>query len=159
MAASERIHYQRCRFSTSLPEELTYTAAHQWLRREAGDLWRIGLTRFATRMLGDMVEFDFELEPGAGIVTGQVVGWLEGFKATTDIHAPLAGRFEGANPALDREIELLNRDTYGRGWLFRARGNPGEHGLDVYNYIAVLDDTIDRMMGRDAERGADDERA
>jgi glycine cleavage system H protein len=151
MVASRRIPYERCRFSTSLPEELIYTAAHQWLCREEGDVWRIGLTRFATRMLGDMVELGFECEPGAGIVTGQVVGWLEGFKATADIHAPLAGRFESANPALDHEIELLNRDTYGRGWLFRARGNPGEHGLDVYDYVSVLDDTIDRML-----RGADD---
>lgn len=144
--ASERIHYQRCRFSTSLPAELTYTAAHQWLRREETGLWRIGFTRFATRMLGDMVENGFACEPGAELEIGQVVGWLEGFKATTDVHAPLAGRFERANPALDHEIELLNRDTYDRGWLFEVRGDPIEPGLDVYDYIAVLDDTIDRML-------------
>jgi len=151
---TERIHYKRSRFATSLPGDRLYTAGHYWLARDEGPapegphLWQIGLTRFATRMLGDMVELDVEIEPGSRVETGQVIGWLEGFKATTDIYAPLAGRFEGINPRLETEIERLNSDPYDRGWLFRVQGEPGEECVDVHGYVSVLDTTIDRMLGK-----------
>ncbi len=111
-------------------------------------MWRVGLTKFATRMLGEAVEMDFETKSGASVEPGQVVGWLEGFKAVTDLFAPLRGRFEGANDALAKDMELLTRDPYDRGWLFRMSGEPGEQCLDVDGYVSTLDVTIDKMLGQ-----------
>ena len=99
-------------------------------------------------MLGEIVELGFETKPGATVETGQVIGWLEGFKAVTDMYSPLAGRFEGFNPAVDDRAALLSTDPYGRGWLFRVRGQPGDDCLDVHGYITLLDTTIDKMLGR-----------
>ena len=113
------IFYKRSRFSTRLLEDRLYTAGHSWLEREEGDLWRIGFTEFAVRMLGEIVELGFDLTPGSPVETGQVIGWLEGFKAVTDIFSPLSGRFERCNPALDDNITLLTTDPYMKGWLFK----------------------------------------
>jgi len=140
-----RIPYRRSRFSTSLPENRLYTAGHYSLE-EVGGLWRIGFTRFATRMLGDVVDLEFTLAPGDRMETGQVVGHLEGFKAVTDILSPLAGSFEGANPVLDTDIDLINIDPYGRGWLYQVRGEAGEDCLDVHGYITALDATIEDLL-------------
>jgi glycine cleavage system H protein len=145
---SEDIHYRRSRFSTRLPQDRLYTAGHYWLRREEGDLWRVGLTKFAVRMLGETVEAGFEVEPGRTVETGQLVGWIEGFKAITDLYAALPGRFEGANPLLDTEIKLVQTDPSGRGWLYAIRGTPGEGCLDAPGYVTVLDATIDKMLGQ-----------
>ena len=142
------IHYNRSRFSTRLLEDRLYTAGHSWLEREDEDVWRVGFTKFAVRMLGEIVELGFETEPGATVETGQVIGWLEGFKAVTDMYSPLAGRFEGFNPAVDEQAALLSNDPYRRGWLFRVRGQPGDDCLDVHGYMALLDTTIDKMLGR-----------
>ena len=142
------IPYNRSRFSTRLPEHRLYTAGHSWLEREDEEVWRVGFTKFAVRMLGEIVELGFEAEPGAAVETGEVVGWLEGFKAVTDMYSPLAGRFEGFNPAVDEEAALLSRDPYRRGWLFSVRGQPGDDCLDVKGYVALLDTTIDKMLGR-----------
>ena len=142
------IPYNRSRFSTRLLEDRLYTAGHSWLEREDEDVWRVGFTKFAVRMLGEIVELGFETEPGATVETGQVIGWLEGFKAVTDMYSPLAGRFEGFNPAVDEQAALLSNDPYRRGWLFRVRGQPGDDCLDVHGYIALLDTTIDKMLGR-----------
>ena len=142
------IPYNRSRFSTRLLENRLYTAGHSWLEREDEEVWRVGFTKFAVRMLGEIVELGFETEPGATVETGQVIGWLEGFKAVTDMYSPLAGRFEGFNPAVDEEAALLSRDPYRRGWLFRVRGQPGNDCLDVHGYVALLDTTIDKMLGR-----------
>lgn len=142
------IPYNRSRFSTRLLEDRLYTAGHSWLEREDEEVWRVGFTKFAVRMLGEIVELGFETEPGTTVETGQVIGWLEGFKAVTDMYSPLAGRFEGFNPAVDEQAALLTNDPYRRGWLFRVRGQPGDDCLDVHGYIALLDTTIDKMLGR-----------
>ena len=80
---------------------------------------------------GDIVELGFETETGTDVETGQVIGWIEGFKAVTDIFSPLSGRFDEFNPALDKQIQLLTSDPYDKGWLFKIRGNPGDDCHDA----------------------------
>lgn len=147
---AQRIHYSRSRFSASLPDDCRYTPAHLWMRRdvESADHWFVGFTRFATRMLGEVVEFDLEPEPGSPVAKGDVIGWLEGFKAVTDIYVPFDGHYEGTNPALADRIDLIDRRGHDDGWLFRLRGEPGEDCIDVHGYIEVLDATIDKMLGK-----------
>jgi glycine cleavage system H protein len=145
--SDEDIRYQRSRFSTRLRADRLYTSGHYWLQRQVGDLWRVGLTRFALRMLGEVVELDFEVAPGAPVRVGQVIGWLEGFKAITDLYAILPGRFEGPNPELERQVSLVQTDPYGQGWLYAARGSPDATCVDAQRYAAVLDATIDKMLG------------
>lgn len=143
----EEIHYRRSRFATRLRGDRLYTAGHYWLREEDG-LWRVGFTKFAIRMLGEPVELGFEAKPGTAVKAGQVVGWIEGFKAVSDIYTPLGGTFEGGNPELDREIKLVHSDPYGRGWLCSVRGTPDKSCVDVHGYVSVLDATIDKMLGK-----------
>ena len=148
----EGIHYRRSRFSTRLPEGHRYTSGHMWVSRLEAGHWRVGFTKFAVRMLGEIVELGFEVKPAAEINSGQMIGWIEGFKAVSDIYTPIDGRFEGGNPDLDSEIMLVRKDPYGRGWLFSVRGEPGGDCLDVQGYISVLDATIDKMLGKRHEQ-------
>jgi glycine cleavage system H protein len=99
-------------------------------------------------MLGDPVEFELEVAPGAAVETGQVIGWIEGFKAVTDVFCPMDGRFAGANPALDGDITLLQSAPFERGWLFAVHGSPAADVLDAQGYAQHLDATIDRMLGK-----------
>lgn len=145
---TEEIHYKRSRFATRLFPDRLYTAGHSWLKRDGEDLWRVGFTKFATRMLGEAVEMSFEVKPGQDVQTGQPVGWIEGFKAVTDLYAPFPGRFEGGNPDLVKEIKLVQTDPSGRGWLYALRGSPSEGCLDAQGYVSVLDATIDKMLGK-----------
>ena len=48
-----------------------YTPAHYWLFEEGPGIWRVGFTKFATRMLGDIVEYDFGVTQGDQITLGQ----------------------------------------------------------------------------------------
>jgi glycine cleavage system H protein len=146
--ANAPLRYKRSRFSTRLPTDRLYTAGHYWLFESEPRLWQVGLTKFAHRMLGDTVEFDFEVGEGAAVEVGQVIGWLEGFKAMTDVYSPMSGRFAGANPALLEKIELLKSDPHGRGWLFAVEGEPGEDCVDASGYASFLDATIDKMLGK-----------
>ena len=141
------IPYERSRFKTSLPANRLFTSAHYWLAEEGGGVL-VGFTKFATRMLGDVVEFEFEAREGTDVEIGDAIGWFEGFKAVTEVYAPLTGLFAGANPALAAAPDLVHRFPYGEGWLFRIDGEVPEDVMDAEAYACFLDETIDRMMGR-----------
>jgi glycine cleavage system H protein len=143
---AQTVFYRRSRFATRLPMDRLYTPAHYWLVEEEPGVWRVGLTGFATRMLGDLVEYGFSVKPGAAIAVGQTIGWLEGFKAVADLFSVARGEFLGANEALAGDITLVESEPYKRGWLYRVRGEPAEPRLDVHAYVALLDTTIDAML-------------
>jgi glycine cleavage system H protein len=138
--------YRRARFGTRLPTDRVYTRSHYWLLQAHPGTWRVGLTKFATRMLGDLVEYQFETEAGARVECGQKIGWIEGFKAVSDIYAVAKGAFVGVNLNLREDITLLESDPYGKGWLYAVDGEPEAKSLDVDGYVTVLDATIDRML-------------
>ena len=141
------IRYKRSRFTTRLPVDRRYTAAHMWLANDGGDEWRVGFTKFAVRMLGEVVESGFEVKAGGALAVGQVIGWLEGFKASTDLYCALTGEFLGANPLLATQADRIHADPYGDGWLYRARGTPDPASFDVQGYVEVLDRAIDKIQG------------
>lgn len=147
---ADSIFYRRSRFSARLPKTHRYSPAHQWSAEVEPGLYRLGLTRFATRMLGDLVEFEFSIQEGESLEPGQSLGWIEGFKARSDIYAVRHGRFAGWSPALGEDITLMDRDPHHAGWLYQVRGEPDSNTIDVHAYIALLDATIDKML---AQRG------
>jgi len=147
----ETVYYKRSRFSTRLPAGRLYTASHHWLAEESPGQWRVGFTKFATRMLGDLVEFGFDVKPGDPVQVGQAIGWVEGFKAVSDLYCVMAGEFSGSNPELDADITLLDADPYERGWIYRVLGTPEPVSVDVQGYVEILDLTIDRMQKKEQE--------
>jgi len=140
------LHYKRSHFVTQLPAEYLYSPSHCWISRQDGALWRVGFTKFAVRMLGDMVDHGFEAEPGARVESGQIIGWIEGFKAITDLFCVAEGIFAGVNPLLKERITIVNKDPYGAGWLYVIEGKPDAKCVDVHSYHTLLDKTIDRIL-------------
>ena len=138
--------YKRARFGTRLPLDRRYTPSHYWLAESGPGVWRAGFTKFATRMLGDAVEYEFEVTAGSRAAIGQKLGWIEGFKAVSDIYSVAQGEFVGDNPSLREDITLIESDPYGRGWLYEVRGTPEPESVDAHGYAAVLDAIIDKML-------------
>lgn len=155
-ARDHAVYYRRSRFTTHLPRDRRYSPAHYWLLEESSGIWRVGFTRFATRMLGDMVEFDFTVKEGQAVALGDEIGTVEGLKAVTVIFASGTGHFLGASEQLRSDVTLVESDPYGTGWLYRLQGAPPPDAVDVDGYVAILDATIDRMMAN-RHAGMDDE--
>ncbi len=143
---TQRIFYKRSHFATHLPSPYLYTPSHAWLFEETAGVWRVGLTKFATRMLGEMVDHGFEVDPKAPVEKGEIIGWLEGFKAISDLYCPVTGSFLEGNPTLSEDISVISSAPYTTGWLYRVQGVPDDQCTDVQTYIALLDATIDKMM-------------
>ncbi len=145
MAEIPELYYRRSLFRTRLLGDRLYTASHFWLQEQEPGLWRVGLTKFASRMLGDIVEIAFEIPEGAPVDVGDSIGWFEGFKARSDVYSVAAGTFAGGNPELTERLALIEDDRYRRGWLYAVRGRAEAGAMDLHGYAALLDATIDRM--------------
>ncbi len=141
-----RVFYKRATFVTHLPVDHLYTHSHNWIGRFEDGQWRVGYTKFALRMLGELVDVRFDLKPEAPVQVGDIVGMIEGFKAISDIYGVGAGIFVTGNPALTSGLERVSANPYDEGWLYQIAGKPDPRAMDVEGYRALLDATIDRIL-------------
>lgn len=148
--ASPTVFYKRSTFVTHLPKDALFSPSHYWLMPEPENGWRVGFTKFATRMLGDLVDHQFEKQTGEVVSSGEIVGSVEGFKAISDLYSPVAGVFSGGNPTLQKDPEIIGNDPYGEGWLFRVTGTPDARCTSVEAYRSLLDATIDKMLEKES---------
>ena len=123
------------------PDDLKYTAEHEWVRRVGDGVVRVGITSFAQDQLGDIVYVSL---PGDGteIQAGQSFGEVESTKSVSEIYAPIAGTVTARNEALDGQPELINADPYGDGWMVEI--TVADEG--------ALSDLLDGLLDADAYR-------
>lgn len=121
----------------NVPENLKYTATHEWVREE-GDLLVVGITDAAQEMLGDLV-FVGEVQVGRKVGAGEVAAVLESVKAAADVYAPAAGEIVAFNEELGSQPELINRKPYD-AWIFKLKpAQPPQGLLDAAAYRAAAD--------------------
>ncbi|MEU1520686.1 glycine cleavage system protein GcvH [Nocardia rhamnosiphila] len=100
-----------------VPEDLRYTAEHEWVRRIEPTRVLVGITDYAQSQLGDVVFVQLP-ESGADVAAGDGIGEVESTKSVSDIYAPLSAKVVAVNQELEANPETLNIDPYGEGWLF-----------------------------------------
>lgn len=103
----------------SVPENLKYTAEHEWIRVE-GDEVVIGVTEFAQGELGDVVFIEIETE-GETLTIGETFGTIEAVKTVSDLYMPVDGEIVEVNPALEDSPELVNSEPFEGGWMIRVK--------------------------------------
>lgn len=126
----------------STPEDLRYTAEHEWVRVGDGGTVRVGITDYAQEALGDIVFVSLPTV-GTAVTPGQPLGEVESTKSVSDIFAPVTGTVSSRNDALEAQPELLNTDPYGAGWIVEIEvADDGVLAslLDAEGYRALLDD-------------------
>ncbi|MEY7972520.1 glycine cleavage system protein GcvH [Saccharomonospora xinjiangensis] len=100
----------------STPEELRYTAEHEWIALADGGRARIGITDYAQNQLGDVVFVELP-DVGARLDADEPFGEIESTKSVSELFAPLDGEVVAVNDAVTASPETVNSDPYGEGWL------------------------------------------
>jgi len=141
------VRFKHARFSARFPDSFRYSPSHYWMAPVEGEngLWRVGFTKFATRMLGELVDCEWKKKIGEAVSPGDNIGWVEGFKAASDVYCVMDGEFAGGNPALEEDACIIRTDPYEIGWLYSVGGAPEPDSLDVQGYIDLLSATIQKM--------------
>ena len=105
------------------PEELLFSETHEWVHVEDQDGVRvatIGISAFAVEQLTDLVFM--ELPPvGKHVGAGEELGEVESVKAVSPLYSPVDGEIIEVNRGLPDQLETLNQDPYGAGWMIKVR--------------------------------------
>ena len=112
-----------CIFASKLyimnyPENLKYTAEHEWIRLEGNEAF-IGITDFAQSELGDIVYVDIETK-GQNLKKEDVFGTVEAVKTVSDLFMPISGEVLEINPAVEQSPEKINQTPYDL-WIIRVK--------------------------------------
>jgi glycine cleavage system H protein len=103
-----------------------YTETDEWAKLE-GSVAIVGLTDYAQKELKDIVSIELP-EVGRKVRKGEEVGVVDSIKASSSYYSPLTGEVVEVNEKLTGNPELVNKDPYGEGWVFKIRvENPGEY--------------------------------
>ena len=108
-----------------ITDSLLYTNDHEWIKIKKNQAI-IGITDFAQSELGDIVFIEFPNE-GDTFQKGDTIGTIEAVKTVADLYAPISGKILELNLELDDNVELINSDPIGKGWLIKMElSNPDE---------------------------------
>jgi glycine cleavage system H protein len=100
----------------NVPDDLLYTETHEWIKRE-GDNVRVGITDHAQSELTDVVYVELpKMDRHAN--AREAIAVVESVKAASDIYAPVKGKVVEVNKALEADPGLINRESFGQGWIF-----------------------------------------
>ena len=100
--------------------DIRYTTTHEWVRMENATVAVIGLTEYGLKNLGDLVAIDLpELEED--LLRGKPFCEVESVQHLTDIFSPVSGEVVACNEEIQFNIDLLNQDPYGRGWILKLK--------------------------------------
>ncbi len=126
---------------SDFPDELKYTATHEWVRLEEDGTVTVGITDHAQELLGDIVFIELPDE-GAVVNAKDEISVVESVKAASDIYAPLSGEVIAINEDLTDAPETVNSSPYNDGWLCRILpSNPSEleELLDADTYAGMCE--------------------
>jgi len=101
------------------PEDLKYTASHEWVRVD-GEIGTIGITEHAQKQLGEIVYLELP-EVGHVYNTNEEFGTVESVKAVSELFTPVAGEVVEVNKSAVGEPGIINDDPFGDGWLIRLK--------------------------------------
>jgi glycine cleavage system H protein len=99
---------------------LFYHPGHTWVRPLRDGTVRVGLDDFGRRLVGGVSKVVLP-ETGASVRQGEAAVQLRCGKKSAELLSPVDGEVTAVNERLVDEGRPLERDPYGKGWLYAAR--------------------------------------
>ena len=120
-----------------VPEGLYYTKDFEWVKVES-DKVRIGITDYAQKQLREIVYVELPAE-GDTITLNEPYGTVESVKAVSDLIAPISGAIEQINSDVQGSPELLNEDSYEKGWLLIVKPSNMEELKQIMDHAKAVE--------------------
>jgi glycine cleavage system H protein len=132
------------KFTFRVAKDRLYTSDGVWIlpiQAQSRQRVRIGVTDFFQQHNGD-VAFANVQAPGTSLEAGDEFAEMETMKVNVGLPSPIAGTIVEVNKALELTPELVNQDSYEKGWLAVLEVTDWETDraklLDAPAYLAVM---------------------
>ncbi len=99
--------------------EVKYSKEHEWIKLD-GDIATIGITKYATEMLGDIVFTELP-EKGSNVDKDGTAGVVESTKAASDVYTPVSGEVVDLNQSIVDDPSKINQDPENSAWFFKLK--------------------------------------
>ena len=122
------------------PDDLLYTRDHEWIKKEDGGIYVIGITHHAQESLGDVTFVELPTV-GQSFECNAVFGVIESVKAASDLLMPVSGEVVETNQDLNDFPEKVNEDPYQTGWMIKIKPDTDLSGaglLDASTYATEI---------------------
>jgi glycine cleavage system H lipoate-binding protein len=120
-------------------QDLYYNTNHLWVKPRKGGMVRIGLDDFAQKIVGEITEHNLP-QVGAEIKRGEALWDIVSGSRSASLQSPFDAVVAGINKKVAGDAQLVNRDSYGKGWVLSLQPSK-------------MDDTLKELFfGRDANR-------
>ena len=118
----------------SITEKILCAKTHEYIYENENGEYTVGLTDYAVGQLGDIVFLELP-EVGTEFHKGETFATVESVKAASEIYMPISGKVTEVNNEVADSPEILNEDSYEKGWLVKIEktGDEAELG-DLMEY-------------------------
>ena len=118
----------------SITAKILCSKSHEFLLDNGDHPFTIGLTDYAVEPLGDIVFLELP-DVGKEFHKGDTFAAVESVKAASEIYMPISGKIIEVNEEAAESPEILNEDSYEKGWLVKieATGDEAEQS-DLLEY-------------------------
>ena len=129
-----------------VPEGLFFHPGHTWVRLGPGGEFEVGLDDFGGRVAGPV---DRVRLPATGehLRAGDSAFGIDGRRGSLELTAPFSGEVSLENEALTDDPELIRKEPYGAGFLFRATPDDPSRAL-----LCLMSGTNARVWTAEQER-------
>ena len=126
-----------------IPKKLHYTSKHEWIEIVDEKNCNVGITDYAQQMMKEIVFVELP-EIGKKVKKMESIATVESVKSVSEIFATLSGEVIEVNKELENEPELINKDPYGQGWIFRLKIDDNEE-IDEFMDSKKYKEHIDKL--------------
>ncbi|MDP3434138.1 MAG: hypothetical protein Q8T04_14395 [Bacteroidota bacterium] len=124
--------------SLKIPQGILFSRFHTWTHLEMTGVAKVGLDDLLLHITGK-VQFSSIKYAGEKVKKGDLLAEINQHGKILKIYSPISGEIMELNSELDETPELLNEDSYGKGWLYEIK--PISWVADTNSYFMAEDAT------------------
>ena len=120
------------------PMGVFHHPSHTWTFLERSGIAKVGLDDLMLHILGD-IHIRYLKNPGEQVTKGERITQIEQGNKTLEVYSPVSGSILQTNELIVKDDQVLSRDPYGQGWLYRIK--PAHWISDTYSCYMAEDTT------------------
>ena len=103
-----------------IPQGIYFNRNHTWTHLGKSGTAIVGLDDFLQHAIGK-VKFTQLKNPGEDIDKGDLLTQIDQDGKNLRVYSPISGKVLNTNPTLNENPEILNKDPYDEGWIYRIK--------------------------------------
>ena len=127
-----------------IPQGIYFNRNHTWTHLGKSGTAIVGLDDFLQHAIGK-VKFTQLKNPGEDIDKGDLLTQIDQDGKNLKVYSPISGKVLNINPTLNENPEILNKDPYDEGWIFKIEVNIEFPHLVEHQYCDISHLLLDNI--------------